>query len=327
MARGVLPAWVMRTKPLLQGFASLLCGVGLAACGNGASQPAVVQGAITAGAYHLDNPVIIATDLSGNRVITHVARDGRFALTLPLASGYRLALANTTAPHQYGVVSQINWKTADGLARFIDIYVGGVIDVGAVLPSTWATAVVTDGSGAPATPADLGDCLVADQGASETGRAVDPHHGHAAGGAPAAADSLDTQTQPAGNGGNGAGEEKVAICHIPPGNPANAHTIVVGAPAVPAHLAHGDYLGACLPETPPETPPCDIVVDPTPPSIDPAPPTPPTDPAAPSDGGTPSTPPTAGDPTGTVPGTTCYVNADCQSGNVCVDYLCGLMVF
>jgi uncharacterized protein DUF4382 len=39
---------------------------------------------------------------------------------------------------------------------------------------------------------------------------------------------------------------KTTICHVPPGNPANAHTISVGNPAVPAHLAHGDYLGACL---------------------------------------------------------------------------------
>ncbi len=39
---------------------------------------------------------------------------------------------------------------------------------------------------------------------------------------------------------------KVTICHIPPGNPANAHTITVGAPAVRAHLAHGDHLGACV---------------------------------------------------------------------------------
>jgi hypothetical protein len=39
-----------------------------------------------------------------------------------------------------------------------------------------------------------------------------------------------------------AGEEKVEICHIPPGNPENAHAIYVGAPAVPAHLAHGDFL-------------------------------------------------------------------------------------
>ena len=35
------------------------------------------------------------------------------------------------------------------------------------------------------------------------------------------------------------------ICHRPPGNPDNAHTIWVGASAVPAHLAHGDYEGEC----------------------------------------------------------------------------------
>lgn len=41
------------------------------------------------------------------------------------------------------------------------------------------------------------------------------------------------------------GFTKVTVCHIPPGNPANAHTIVVGVPAVKAHLKHGDTLGAC----------------------------------------------------------------------------------
>ncbi len=39
--------------------------------------------------------------------------------------------------------------------------------------------------------------------------------------------------------------EKVTLCHIPPGNPANAYTITVGRPAVAAHLAHGDYEGPC----------------------------------------------------------------------------------
>jgi len=39
---------------------------------------------------------------------------------------------------------------------------------------------------------------------------------------------------------------KVVICHIPPGNPGNQHTIEVGQPAVSAHLAHGDTLGSCV---------------------------------------------------------------------------------
>jgi len=38
---------------------------------------------------------------------------------------------------------------------------------------------------------------------------------------------------------------KTTICHIPPGNPGKAHTITVGNPAVPAHLAHGDVLESC----------------------------------------------------------------------------------
>jgi cytoskeletal protein RodZ len=40
-------------------------------------------------------------------------------------------------------------------------------------------------------------------------------------------------------------QEKVLICHIPPGNHDNPQTISVSENAVPAHLAHGDSLGAC----------------------------------------------------------------------------------
>jgi hypothetical protein len=39
---------------------------------------------------------------------------------------------------------------------------------------------------------------------------------------------------------------KTTVCHIPPGNPANAHTICIGNEAVPAHLDnHGDFVGTC----------------------------------------------------------------------------------
>ena len=57
--------------------------------------------------------------------------------------------------------------------------------------------------------------------------------------------------------------KKTTICHIPPGNPANAHTICVGNPAVPHHMKnHGDLVGACQAETmcpppPPPHPSCD----------------------------------------------------------------------
>ena len=35
------------------------------------------------------------------------------------------------------------------------------------------------------------------------------------------------------------------ICHIPPGNPGNNHTITIGESALSAHLGHGDVLGTC----------------------------------------------------------------------------------
>ena len=50
-------------------------------------------------------------------------------------------------------------------------------------------------------------------------------------------------------------DHKVDVCHVPPGNPGNAHTISVDRHAVPAHLAHGDSLGKCKPTKPPECAP------------------------------------------------------------------------
>ncbi len=65
--------------------------------------------------------------------------------------------------------------------------------------------------------------------------------------------------------------KKQLVCHVPPGNPANAHTICVGKSAVDPHLAnHPDSLGACgaEPNPPPDEPP---PVDPQDPQ-DPPPP-------------------------------------------------------
>jgi len=38
----------------------------------------------------------------------------------------------------------------------------------------------------------------------------------------------------------------ITICHIPPGNPSNMHTITINTNALAAHLAHGDYIGDCM---------------------------------------------------------------------------------
>jgi hypothetical protein len=70
---------------------------------------------------------------------------------------------------------------------------------------------------------------------------------HAAGVAACQAGMPDPHACPPAN------PNKAMVCHIPPGNPANSHTICVGNPAVPAHLAHGDQLGSCCTATPPAT--------------------------------------------------------------------------
>jgi hypothetical protein len=42
-------------------------------------------------------------------------------------------------------------------------------------------------------------------------------------------------------------QPKIEICHFPPGNPANFHTITINQNAWPAHQDnHGDLLGSCL---------------------------------------------------------------------------------
>ena len=50
-----------------------------------------------------------------------------------------------------------------------------------------------------------------------------------------------------GNGNNGGGnqEQKITICHYPPGNNGNPQTIEIPLSAWPAHQAHGDKLGPC----------------------------------------------------------------------------------
>ena len=324
----------MRTPigPLLT---SLLAGFGLAACSGGS--PAVLTGAITQGQYALDNPVVIATSLGGATYLSHIQRDGTFRLTVPVGATYALSLANTVAPGKYGTMSRIDWGTADGAVRYLSIAKGGTIALGHVSRLSYVAsagglqtqskpldengsddgdAETSDDDGAPK---EIDDCEAPELSDSHCEHDVDSDHGHQGGHDKAAASDTTSDEK---DGSNGAGETKVAVCHIPPGNPANAHTIVVGAPAVPAHLAHGDYLGECLDAAPTVPPSCGDTptVTVTPPVSTPETPTP-TSTTPPST--TTPTPTTATPTTGPKP---CVVNADCSAGEACVDSACGFLV-
>jgi hypothetical protein len=56
---------------------------------------------------------------------------------------------------------------------------------------------------------------------------------------------LDNPRITTGTSGEPGDEQHVTICHHPPDYPESARTIIVGASAVPAHLAHGDTPGSC----------------------------------------------------------------------------------
>jgi len=43
--------------------------------------------------------------------------------------------------------------------------------------------------------------------------------------------------------------KKMNVCHFPPGNSNNAHTINISVNAVKVHLDHGDSLGECADQT------------------------------------------------------------------------------
>lgn len=48
-----------------------------------------------------------------------------------------------------------------------------------------------------------------------------------------------------GDDGSVAVSDQFKICHYPPGNPENAHTLTISENAWPAHQKHGDTLGPC----------------------------------------------------------------------------------
>ena len=59
-------------------------------------------------------------------------------------------------------------------------------------------------------------------------------------------------------------DHKITICHNP-NKGSGGNTITIGLPALPAHIAHGDYVGTCVPD--PTTPPATTTPDLTSPII------------------------------------------------------------
>src|SRR3970040_1299039 len=60
-------------------------------------------------------------------------------------------------------------------------------------------------------------------------------------------DSADLERYPSDYEG-----KKINVCHFPPGNSNNAHTINISVNAWEAHMAHGDYWSECEPDQPDE---------------------------------------------------------------------------
>jgi hypothetical protein len=105
---------------------------------------------------------------------------------------------------------------------------------------------------------------------------------------------------------------KITICHVPPGNPANAHTLIVGAAAWSGHRHHkGDHLGPCEGEGAPDAG--------VPPSSDGGTETPPPPPPPGPDAGTPG-------PTCAEEGAACGVNVVCCGTLQCSSGTCQAVI-
>jgi len=73
------------------------------------------------------------------------------------------------------------------------------------------------------------------------------HSSNAGGNGNGGGNSANSNANSNANSANGQYQEKVVICHRPPGNESNAQTLTLGAPGAANHLAHhpDDTLGPC----------------------------------------------------------------------------------
>jgi hypothetical protein len=233
-------------------FVPFIVAAALAAsCGNGS---ATFTGSVDVRALGVDRAVVIAESTAGELVVAPVLRDGRFALVVRAGETYRLAVARPDTRF-YRIVSRVHVLTDAGYARYVEVTQAALLDLGVVRPIDWAalrqpvTGTLGVMSLPPTTaltevedPGTVGGVIVEDPGVCDEG----------------SSESAGTnQVSGVRRQALAGGEVKLTICHVPPGDPANAFTVTVGFPAADEHLAHhDDYLGPCQVQTPPDPPDC-----------------------------------------------------------------------
>jgi hypothetical protein len=151
----------------------------------------------------------------GNTFITKVAPSGKPPTNPSLDSPYHLVALDRSSK----ILSDTGMKLS--IDHIDDALEGEFLR--AVVPAAGVAAVEIRGNGA----------IIA--------RRVRSKHAPKIMGLTVEPDIDTTSCQPGGVCGQG----KIAICHIPPGNPGNAHTICVSPNAVAAHLTQGDHCGPC----------------------------------------------------------------------------------
>jgi hypothetical protein len=120
----------------------------VASLGCGAQTPTrTINGQLTAGAYAVDNPVVIAQTTTMDRYVSHVQPDGSFHITVPVGVRFQLLLANSTRSGQFVNISHINFTTATGQQHFVTLAAGSAVALGAVRPVGTRTTATTANSG------------------------------------------------------------------------------------------------------------------------------------------------------------------------------------
>jgi hypothetical protein len=109
------------------------------ACQNG-PPTRTVSGQLRAGAFALDNAVVIAQSSDQRMFVRHVDARGQFQLALPPNASYRLTLANTTRSGAYHALTRIQWPTPSGPAVWAKLSMGGTLFLGTVKPKSYGGA-------------------------------------------------------------------------------------------------------------------------------------------------------------------------------------------